>query len=155
LVTSGVLSEGRSTIAALMTSITYPARQASTTELEHLSDLARELGLGSAGNPRLWAESNRAVLHVGYAVSKDLIAQEPDANTTESTVWTLASGYDVLLTVWWVRLKKTPVTSAPVFPILITLQPEEYAKLTRCQIGGDQVAEAQRLADDFLKAAGL
>ena len=136
-------------------STTYPARQASTTELERLSDLARELGLGSAGNPRLWADSNRAVLHVGYAVSKDLMAEDPDADRTEGTVWTLASGHDVLLAVWWVRLKKTPVTSASVFPILITMQPEEYVKLTPCQIGGSQVAEAQRLAADFLKDAGL
>jgi hypothetical protein len=137
------------------TSTRYPARQASITELEGLSDLARELGLGSAGNPRLWADANRAVLHVGYAVSKDLMTQEPGANRTESTVWTLASGHDVLLTAWWVRLKKTPVTSAPVFSILITMPPEEYVKLTPCQISGNQVAEAQQLAAEFLKAAGL
>ena len=92
---------------------------------------------------------------MGYAVSKDLMTHKPDADHTDSTVWTLTSGHDVLLTVWWIRLKKTPVTSAPVFPILITMQPEEYGKLTHCQIDSNLVAEAQRLAADFLKAAGL
>lgn len=99
---------------------TYPARHAAVSQLERLSDTARELGLGSAGNPRLWADANRAMLHPRYAISRELMEGKSNADSGEGTVWTLANGLETLLTVWWVRLKRTPVVSAPVFAILVT-----------------------------------
>jgi hypothetical protein len=85
--------------------------------LERLSDKARELRLGQAGNPQLWADANRAILHVGYAVSTDRIAGAP-AEPGDATIWTIAGDLDVLLTVWWVRLKPGSVSAGTRLPNL-------------------------------------
>ena len=78
---------------------TYPARLASVSDFERLSNKARELRLGQAGNPQLWADANRAILHVGYAVSTDRMAGAP-AEPGDATIWTIGGDLDVLLTVW-------------------------------------------------------
>jgi hypothetical protein len=77
----------------------------------------------------LWGDANRAVLHTGYAVSKDLMDGKPDASAGEGTAWTISTGHEVLLTVWWIRLKRTPVTSRDTFAALITMEPEDYVAL--------------------------
>ena len=79
----------------------------------------------------------------------------PGADPAEGTVWTIAGGVDVLLTVWWVVLKRTPVTAAPVFSALITMQPEDYQGLDAAVIGEGQLAEAHEVAGTFLRDAGL
>jgi hypothetical protein len=135
-------------------SATSPARLASVSELERLSDKARELRLGQAGNPRLWADANRAILHVGYAVSTDRMAGAP-TEPGDATVWTIANELDVLLTVWWVRLKPGSISSAPVFPVLITMQPNDYTALDQAVIDEAMLDEAHTLAAAFLKDAGL
>jgi hypothetical protein len=133
---------------------TYPARLASVSELERLSDKARELRLGQAGNPRLWADANRAIPHVGYAVSTDRMAGRP-AEPGAATVWTIAGDLDVLLVVWWIRLRPGSVAAAPVFPILITIQPDDYAALDETVIDEIMLAEAHALGGEFLRDAGL
>jgi hypothetical protein len=129
---------------------THPARVASIHDLERLSDKAREQRLGQAGNPRLWADANRAILHLGYAVSTD-----SQAALGEATVWTIAGGIDVLLTVWWVRLKPDSVSPHTLFPILITMQPDDYQALDHGAINDAMLAEADALAADFLRDAGV
>jgi hypothetical protein len=132
----------------------YPARLASVSELELLSDKARELGLGQAGNPRLWADANRAIAHVGYAVSTDRMAGAP-AEPGDVTIWTIANGLDVLLTVLWVRLKPGSIWPAPVFVILITMQPDDWTALDHTVIDEAMLHEAHTLAAEFLRDAGL
>ena len=73
----------------------------------------------------------------------------------DATVWTIADGVDVLLTVWWVRLKPGSISLAPVFPILITMQPDDYTALDHAAIDENMLAEAHKLAADFLRDAGL
>jgi hypothetical protein len=137
-----------------VTSATYPARLASVSELERLSDKARELRLGQAGNPRLWADAIRAVRHVGYAVSADRMAGDP-AEPGDATVWTIAGGkLDVLLVVWWIRLRSDSIAPAPVLPILITMQPDDYVALDETVIDEAMLAEAHTLAREFLRDAG-
>jgi hypothetical protein len=133
---------------------TYPARLASVSELERLSDKARELRLGQAGNPQLWADAIRAIPHVGYAVSTDRMAGVP-AEPGDATVWTIAGDLDVLLVVWWIRLRADSIAPAPVFPILITMQPDDYVGLDETVIDEAMLAEAHTLAGEFLRDAGL
>lgn len=151
----GQSSDAQTTITGIATPTTYPARRASITELERLSTKARDLGLGSAGSAQLWADANRAVMHTGYAVSKDLMAGKPDASAAEGTAWTISSGREVLLTVWWIRLKRTPVTSRETFAALITMEPEDYVALQSNGIVAEQLAEAHHVAGQFLRDAGL
>lgn len=132
----------------------YPARLASVSQLEGLSDKTRELRLGQAGNPRLWADANRAILHVGYAVSTDRMAGKA-TDPGDATIWTIAGDLDVLLTVWWVRLKPGSTSPTPVFPILITMQPDDYTALDHGEIDEAMLTEAHALAADFLRDAGL
>lgn len=132
---------------------TYPARLASVSELERLSDKARELRLGQAGNPRLWADAIRAIPHVGYAVSTDRMTGLP-AEPGDATVWTIAGDLDVLLVVWWIRLRADSIAPAPVFPILITIQPDDYVALDETVIDEAMLAEAHTLAGEFLRDAG-
>ena len=127
---------------------TYAARAASVSELERLSDKARELRLGQAGNPRLWEDANRAIFHVGYAVSAERMAGTP-AEPGDATIWTIAGGLDVLLTVWWVRLKPGSVSRAPVFPILITMQPDDYSALDQAVIDEQCSTRRTRSLLDF------
>jgi hypothetical protein len=103
----------------------------------------------------LWAEANRAVMHTGYAVSKDLMDGKPDASAGEGTVWTISTGHEVLLTVWWIRLKRTPVTSRDTFAALITMEPEDYVALRSGSIAAEQLAEAHHVAGQFLRDVGL
>jgi hypothetical protein len=133
---------------------TYPARLASVSKLERLSDKARELRLGQAGNTRLWADANRAILHVGYAVSADRMAGAP-AEPGDATIWTIAGDLDVLLTVWWIRLKPGSSSPAPVFPIVITMQPDDYTAFDQTVIEEAMLAEAHTLAAEFLRDASL
>jgi hypothetical protein len=148
-------SDDQTKIIRTVTPTTYPARRASATELERLSTKARDLGFGSAGSAQLWADANRAVMHTGYAVSKDLMAGEPDASAAEGTAWTISTGHEVLLTVWWIRLKRTRVTGRDTFSALITMQPEDYVALQSGRIGAEQLAEAHHVAGQFLRDAGL
>lgn len=122
--------------------------------MERLSDKARELRLGQAGNPRLWADAIQAIPHVGYAVSTDRMAGIP-AEPGDATVWTIAGDLDVLLVVWWIRLRADSIAAAPVFPILITMQPDDYAALEETVIDEAMLAEAHTLAGDFLRDAAL
>jgi hypothetical protein len=134
---------------------TYPARLASVSELEHLSDKARELRLGQAGNPRLWADAIRDIRHVGYAVSADCMAGRP-AEPGDATVWTIAGDHDVVLVVWWLRLRSNSIARAPVFPILITMLLDDYVALDETVIDDEaMLAEAHALAGEFLRDAGL
>jgi hypothetical protein len=132
---------------------TYPARLASVPELERLSDKARELRLGQAGNPRLWADAIREIRHVGYAVSADRMAGAP-AEPGDATIWTIAHGLDVLLVAWWVRVRSDSIASEPIFPILITMQPDDYMALDETEIDEDMLVQAHVLAAEFLKDAG-
>jgi hypothetical protein len=135
-------------------SAAHPARLASVSDLERLSEKARKLRLGQAGNPRLWGDANRAILHVGYAVSTERMRGRP-VKPGDATVWTLGDGHDVLLTVWWVRLKPGSIAKAPVFPILITMQAEDFTAFDHTAVNEAMVAEAQTLAAEFLTDAGL
>lgn len=137
-----------------MSPATYPARLASVSQLERLSDKARELRLGQAGNPRFWADANRAIPHVGCAISTDRMAGVP-AEPGDAAVWTIAGELDVLLVVWWIRLRPGSIAPAPVFPILITVQPDDYVVLDETLIGEAMLAEAHTLAGEFLRDAGL
>jgi hypothetical protein len=103
----------------------------------------------------LWAAANRAVMHTGYAVSKDLMDGKPHASAGEGTAWTIRTGHEVLLTVWWIRLKRTPVTSRDTFAALITMEPEDYVALQTGSIAAEQLAEAHRVAGQFLRDVGL
>jgi hypothetical protein len=134
--------------------VPYPARLAAASELERLSEKARTLRLGQAGSVRLWAEANRAIAHVGHAVSSDRMAGRP-TTPGDATVWTIAGGTDVLLVAWWVRLRPGSTFPAPTYPLIICMEPEDYVALDESTIGDDMVAEAHALAAEFLKAAGL
>jgi hypothetical protein len=133
---------------------TNPARLASVTELERLSDKARELRLGQAGSQQLWADAVRAIPHVGCAVSTDRMAGLP-AEPGDVTVWTIAGNLDVLLVVWWIRLRADSIAPTPVFPILITIQPDDYDALDETVIDDGMLAEAHTIAGEFLRDAGF
>jgi hypothetical protein len=94
-------------------------------------------------------------MHTGCAVSKDLMAGKSDASAGEGTAWTISTGHEVLLTVWWIRLKATPVTSRDTFAALITMEPEDHVALQIGRIVAEQLAEAHHVAGQFLRDAGL
>jgi hypothetical protein len=73
-------SDDRTKITGIATPAAYPARRASASDLERSEHEARDLGFGSAGSAQLWADANRAVVHIGCAVSQDLMAGKPDAS---------------------------------------------------------------------------
>jgi hypothetical protein len=55
---------------------------------------------------------------------------------------------------WWVRLRPGSI-AAPVFPILITMRPDDYTALDQTVINEAMLAEAHELAAEFPRAAGL
>jgi hypothetical protein len=127
----------------------WPGRLAAVSELERLSDKARALRLGQAGSVQLWADANRAIAHVGHAVSTDRMAGQP-TDPNDATIWTIADGLEVLLVAWWVRLR-----AGPTFPLIICMEPRDYTALDGASIDQDMLAQAHRLADEFLRDVGI
>lgn len=138
-----------------MTSIPSAAsgRLASIAELEAFSDKARELQLGQAGNHHLWSQANRAIQHVGHAVSTDRMAGRP-VGPDDVTVWTIEGGVDVVLVAWFIRLRPDTSEPDPVFAFLITMTPDDYRALGPAMVDSEMIKTAHRLAEEFLNAAG-
>ena len=126
----------------------YPAKFADASALGRLNEKARTLGLGSEVPGRLFDDANRAVLHVGHAVSTDRMAGQ-DVPLGDATLWTVSGDREVLLVVWWIRLR-----AGPIVAMVVCVEPDDFQALDDTVIGQDMLDRAHEIAGEWLTAAG-
>ena len=124
----------------------FPARLAAASTLLRISEHARSNKLGQGIRPEFFDLVNHAVMHVGHAVSTDRIAGH-EVQPGDVTVWTLEDGVDVLLVVWFFLMK-----AGTAVPMLITMEPEQYAALDHGSISAEWLGKAHERASEFVRA---
>lgn len=123
----------------------FPARSAAASTIRGFSEKARARKLGQGVMPEFFELVNQAVLHAGHAVSTERMRGE-QVEDGDVTAWNLRDGSEVLLVVWFFLMRH-----GNAVPMLITMEPADYAALDRTTINHVGLAKAHELATEFLR----
>jgi hypothetical protein len=121
----------------------YPAKLADTATLARINEKSRERGQGPKVLPRLFEDANRALLHVGHAVSLERM-EGREVALDEVSVWKV-DDVEVLFVVWWVRLP-----AGRTVAVEIGTQAADFLALESTVIGEAMLERAHELAREWL-----